>query len=146
MKKIIYITLIALTFLYSNNTSAQCKKFANEVGKPLLRPYISNGQLNTTSLSEGDAAELIVTFYSRQKYRIVVCSEENLKNVTFTLSDLNGNVFFTNADYDFINHWDFKTSTTQKLRIEVKVPKDKNNKSEETETGCVSILVGFRGM
>lgn len=137
-----FIFVLALFLGTQIQADGQCKTFTKNKCKPLLSPYIYNGQLNSAILSEGDFAELILTFYSNQEYRIVICSEESLGKVTFKLSDLNGNEIFSNKDYNFKNYWDFSTNTTQQLRVEVSVP-DSKNKEEITKTGCVSILVGF---
>lgn len=137
-----FIFIISLFLGLQMQTSAQCKKFTKSECKPLLKPYIYNGQLNSAVLSEGDFAELILTFYSNQEYRIVVCAEKELNNIVFKLSDLNGNEIFSNEDHNFVNHWDFSTNTTQQLRVEVSVPETSKEK-EKIRAGCVSILVGF---
>lgn len=137
-----FIFVLALFLGSQVRADGQCKTFTKNKCKPLLNPYIYNGQLNSAILSEGDFAELILTFYSNQEYRIVVCAEEPLGKVVFKLSDLNGNEIFSNKDYNFKNYWDFSTNSTQQLRVEVSVP-ESENRDENIKTGCVSILVGF---
>jgi len=65
-----------------------------------------------------------------------------LKNVEFTLLDNNNNPIFSNIENNYINYWDFVSTSTQQLTLEVKVPKEKSI-NDMTQTGCVSILVGF---
>lgn len=123
------------------NVQAQCKTFIKNECKPKLDPYIYNGQLNSAVLNQGDIAELMLTFYSNQDYRIVVC-DDNLGDVTFRLLDVQGKELFTNADHGYTDTWDFSTNSTQLLVVEVSVPENTTN--EETKSGCVSILVGFK--
>lgn len=143
MKTFIKIFLIT-SFLFGAQqiVSAQCKTFTKNECKPKLSPYIYNGQLNSAVLNEGDFAELMLTFYSNQEYRIVVCAAEELGQVIFRLLDMNGNEIFTNEDHNMIDHWDFATNSTQQLRVEVSVP-ESEKKGELYKSGCVSILVGF---
>ena len=129
MKTIFKIIILSVFILgLQTNIFGQCKSFTKQVCKPKLSPYIYNGQVNSAVLSGGDIAELMMTFYSGQDYRIVVCGEETLKNITFTLKDMT-------------DHWDFHAKVTQQLTVEVKIPVSDNNSDS---SGCVSILVGFK--
>ena len=139
IKKILF--LIAIIFSLQSNAFAQCKAFTKNDCKPKLSPYIYNGQLNSAILNEGDIAELMLTFYSNQDYRIVVCAAEELGDINFVLKDASGNVLFTNADHDMIDYWDFHTKSTQQLSVEVSVPV--TSEKELYKSGCVSILIGF---
>ena len=121
---------------------SQCKGFTRKNCVPNLDPYIYNGQVNSTILNEGDIAELMLTFYANQDYRIFVCAEENLSDLQFKLMDRDRNVIFNNKDHDFIQYWDFSSKATQQLIVEVIVP-ETDSKNPEIESGCVSILVGF---
>ncbi|RLD57431.1 MAG: hypothetical protein DRJ01_13870 [Bacteroidetes bacterium] len=109
---------------------------------PLLSPYIYNGQLNSAILSEGDVAELMLTFYSNQDYRVLVCSEKTLGNIGFRLLDTERNVIFDNKDHGYTNMWDFSSTSTQQLIVEVSVP-ESDTDAKTVKSGCVSILIGF---
>ncbi len=142
MKKLISVLSVAALCLAVNfGAQAQCKTFIKNECKPKLSPYIYNGQMNSAILNQGDFAELMLTFYSNQDYRIVVCSD-GLGDVTFRLLDLQGKELFTNADHNYTDTWDFSTNSTQLLTVEVSVPE--NTTDEEPKSGCVSILVGFK--
>ncbi|MBR3568954.1 MAG: hypothetical protein IKO46_01115 [Salinivirgaceae bacterium] len=142
MKKLISVLSVAALCLAVNfGAQAQCKTFIKNECKPKLSPYIYNGQMNSAVLNQGDFAELMLTFYSNQDYRIVVCSD-GLGDVTFRLLDLQGKELFTNADHNYTDTWDFSTNSTQLLTVEVSVPE--NTTDEEPKSGCVSILVGFK--
>lgn len=142
MKRIFRIlSITAACIMIQANVQGQCKTFIKNECKPKLDPYIYNGQLNSAVLNQGDIAELMLTFYSNQDYRIVVC-DDNLGDVTFRLLDVEGKELFTNADHGYTDTWDFTTNSTQLLVVEVSVPENTTN--EESKSGCVSILVGFK--
>ncbi len=142
MKKIVKILVVVVACLMVQNAAvAQCKTFIKNECKPKLDPYIYNGQLNSAVLNQGDIAELMLTFYSNQDYRIVVCAD-GLGVVNFRLLDLTGKELFSNANHGNIDYWDFSTNSTQLLTVEVSVPENTTN--EDSKSGCVSILVGFK--
>jgi hypothetical protein len=122
-------------------TFGQCKTFTKNECRPKLDPYIYNGQLNNAVLNEGDIAELMLTFYSNQEYRVLVCAAEELGKVNFRLLDMERNEIFSNKDHNNVEYWDFMTNSTQQLIVEVHVPE--TSEGESYVSGCVSILVGF---
>jgi len=144
MKRIFKKTvIIALISVFPYLTNAQCKGFTKKECLPQLKPYVYNGQLNSAVLNEGDVAELLLTFYSGQDYRIFVCSQEMLGNVEFKLLDTDKNTLFYNKDHDYVKFWDFKSNSTQQLIVQVRIPQSEV-KSEIVQSGCVSILAGFK--
>jgi len=143
MKTITKLILIfGILFSLQSSVFGQCKTFTKNICKPKLEPYIYNGQLNSAVLNEGDVAELMLTFYSNQDYRIVVCAADEIGGVEFKLKDASGIELFTNTDHNLVDHWDFHTKSTQQLLIEVSVPQS-TKEGELYKSGCVSILVGF---
>lgn len=142
MKKVIkFLSIVAVCLMAQTSLQAQCKAFIKNECKPKLDPYIYNGQLNSAVLSQGDIAELMLTFYSNQDYRIVVCADD-LENVEFRLLDLTGKELFSNTNHNHTDFWDFSTNSTQLLTVEVSVPE--NTTGGYPKSGCVSILVGFK--
>ncbi|MCK4662404.1 MAG: hypothetical protein KAT68_06040 [Bacteroidales bacterium] len=143
MKRLVKIFLI-LFILVSIPTigMSQCKGFTKKTCVPKIKPYIYNGQLNSALLNEGDVAELLLTFYGSQEYRLVVCCQDILGQVEFKLLDTERNVIFNNADHNYIDSWDFVSSSTQQLIVEVTIP-ESNSGGSTVVSGCVSILVGF---
>jgi hypothetical protein len=122
---------------------SQCKGFTKKSCLPSLEPYLYNGQLNSAVLSEGDVAELLLTFYGGQDYRILVCTQEMLGKVEYKLLDTDRNEVFYNKDHDFTNTWDFNANSTQQLIVQVVVPAGEK-KADIVNSGCVSILIGFK--
>jgi len=141
MKTINLILLISL-FAISSGFS-QCKGFTKKECVPQIKPFTYNGQLNMAVLNPGDVAELVVTFYKGQDYRLFVCSQENLGKIEFKLLDSERNTLFYNKDHDFVNYWDFHSNATQQLIVQVRVPQVEEEVAVAA-SGCVSILIGFK--
>lgn len=144
MKKIIrsFILLTVLTSI-SVFADAQCKSFTKNHCLTDLEPYVYDGQLNSAILTEGDVAELLLTLYGGQDYRILVCGQDVLGKIEFNLFDTNRNLIFSNKDHDYVKSWDFKSNSTQQLIVQVIVPKQESN-VDMLHNGCVSILKGFK--
>lgn len=143
MNTIIKILLPAIFVVVAQlSANAQCKTFTKNECRPKLDPYIYNGQLNSAVLNEGDIAELMLTFYSNQEYRILVCAAPELGKVNFRLLDMQRNEIFSNANHNNVEFWDFMSNSTQQLIVEVSVP-EKTEGGGSYISGCVSILVGF---
>lgn len=138
----VIVALIALIMPFTAN--AQCRSFVKKQCLPQVAPFTHNGQLNTAVMAAGQTAELQMTFYSGQEYRIVVCSQESLGNVWFRLVDANKKeVFNSRNQHDNPNTWDFKIKATQQLTIEIHAP-ESESPNELVESGCVALLVGFK--
>lgn len=130
-------------FAVAGDLAAQCSKtWVKKKCLPKMAPFIHNGQLNMSQLKEGGSSETSLTFYSGQDYRILICAEETLENVSFTVSDMTGKIIFDSKAHNDTDVWDFKVQTTTDLKIVVNV--GKNEGGNGTATGCVSILVGFK--
>lgn len=102
--------------------------------------YIPGENFNAAKLSPGDVAELEMTFYQGEKYRLLVASHPILDTVLFQVSDMQGNVLFDNAKNNKTNHFDFSVAGTQELVVSLSVPKSENARLKPQ--GCVTILVG----
>jgi len=142
-KRILKLVVLALIVAVPVLVNAQCKGFTKKECLPQIKPYVYNGQLNSAVLNEGDVAELLLTFYNNQDYRIYICSQELLGNVEFKLLDTDRNTLFYNKDHDYVKFWDFKSNSTQQLIVQVRVPQSEVKK-EIVNSGCVSIIVGFK--
>lgn len=144
MKNAIIILLTALlSFSLIGETQAQCRKYTKKTCVPKLNPYIFNGQVNSALLNEGDIAELMLTFYADQEYRVLICAENQLGEVKFKLKDNNDKVLFDNRKHNMATYWDFTSNTTQQIIVEMEIP-ESDSDSEKLKNGCVAILVGFK--
>lgn len=121
-----------------------CKRFTQKNCLPGLEPYVNNGQINSTTLFEGDSASLRMTFYSLLDYRLMICSHPILgENVRFRVKDVDGDELY-NSEGSEKDSWDFRVNSTQELIIDVVVPEDASNPSEIPPSGCVSVVLGFK--
>jgi len=128
---------------------SQCKSFAKRKCLPTLKPFIHNGQLNSTTLMEGESAELVMTFHAGQQYRLKVCARETLGNVSFKVMDMQRDVIFDSSkEKSAPDNWDFDVNATQQMIIMVSVPKAKSSSADLpgtlVQSGCVALLVGFK--
>ena len=121
---------------------SQCKNFAKKKCMPKLKPFIHNGQLNSTTLMEGESAELGMTFYSGQDYRLLICSHKILEGTYFEVKDTDNNLIYSSVEKS-TELWDFNVNSTQQLKINVVVP-ESEGLTEMVSSGCVSVMVGFR--
>ena len=138
--RIILIGLLA--FIPTIGVFAQCKGFVKKQ-IPKLAPFIHNGQVNSSVLLSGDQAELTLTFYSGQTYRLLVSSQEVLGDVYFVMRDASKKQLFSSKEQGKFDFWDFSVESTQQMTIEVIVP-NVDTPSGLVPSGCVSILVGFK--
>jgi len=141
MKNLLKTLLLISLLTPSIYGSAQCKRFTKKQCIPELKEYTFNGQLNTAVLSRGEDAELMLSFYSGQKYRMYVCTEETLEGTTFKILDTDKNVIYNSKGKES-NVFDFKVPSTQQLIVQVSVPGKSNSHSLDFQ-GCVSVLIGF---
>lgn len=139
-----FASVLIFLFVASGLTiNGQCKAFSKKNCLPELGSYTHDGNYHATVLTEGEEAELYKTFYSDMDYRMVVCSEESLPVLEFTVMDVNKNILFSSKDNRNLRTWDFKLESSQQLRIILKV-KPSGNQSGVPSSGCVSIMFGFR--
>ncbi len=143
MKKILVLTLFFMVTLGVSQSYTQCKGFAKKVCKVALDPYIHDGNFHAAVLTEGEEAELYKTFYSDTEYRIAVCGSEQLPKIEFKVVDSNNNVLYSNKEHNYATTWDFKLSSSQQLKIIVKVLTASTN-VENIQSGCVAIMFGFK--
>src|SRR5574343_506682 len=107
------ILLVAFTTLLSANVKAQdcekivkiCEGYLN--GTKGTSKFVSDGQVYTAFLDR-EKAEFKTTFFGGSVYRIAATAGEDDTYVIFTVSDLEGNLLFTNKNYKNAPYWDFK--------------------------------------
>jgi hypothetical protein len=132
-----------LSVLITSVSFAQCKSFTKNTCRPILEDFIPNENFNSTMLIPGDEAELKLTFYGGQEYRLVVCGHPVLGEVQFTVLDNKKNELYARRDGNQSNFFDFKLEATQQFHVLVNVPLSENV-NELIHEGCVSIMVGYK--
>jgi len=122
--------------------SAQCRSVAKKQCFPQLSPYTQNGEFNSTRLAPGETAEIQMTFYAGQNYRLMVCAEGVLGDVNFKVLDSDKKELYNSKKADS-KTWDFNVTSTQQLIVAVDVPAS-DAPTKIIPEGCVSIIVGFK--
>lgn len=139
----IFAAVALLLSLSVYTAEAQCKAFAKKTCLPELGLYTHDGNYHAAVLMEGEEAELYKTFYSGMDYRLVICNEETIPALEFTVFDASRNVIFSNKEDKNIKSWDFKLESSQQLRLVLKVASS-GQAGTQPSSGCVSIMFGFR--
>lgn len=143
-KKYLYpLGICMLLMTLPTAISAQCNVFVKKKCMSKIVPFTSNGQVNTSTLQAGQTISLNLSFSAGQDYRIIVCSEEILGEVTFKVIDRSKKVVFDSSQNDYPDFWDFKAKSTQPLTVEVTAPQSQST-SSVLPSGCLSVLVGFK--
>jgi hypothetical protein len=137
------VLFASLTFIGIKSADAQCNTFIKKKCMPKISPFNTNGQMNTSTLMAGQSAQMSLTFSAGQDYRILVCAQEVLEDVSFRVLDMSKKVVFDSKEHDYPDFWDFKVRNTQQFIIEVSVPPSKGTNSI-VPSGCVSVMVGFK--
>lgn len=140
LAQITFILMLGVSF----NSNAQCRGYAKRKCRPSLGEYTHDGKMNFAQLFAGDKAEIQLTFFKGQSYRLLVCADETFTGVEFNVYDSEKNKVFDSEKNDK-DMFDFKVGATQQLIVEIKIPQDGNESKNEFETtGCVSVMVGIK--
>ena len=131
-----------LLFLLAVPAQAQCKAFAKNKCVPDLAPFKFNESFNAAQLAPGEEAEVNLTFFSGQEYRVLVCVHPILGEVNWKLMDANNKVVFESLADEPKHSFDLKATSTMQMKVVVWVPS--KPKTEMVPVGCVAILVGFK--
>lgn len=133
---------LAAAVVLSLSASAQCRSFAKNKCVPELAPYKFNETFNAAQLAPGEEAEVSLTFYSGQDYRVMVCTHPILGEVNWKLVDENNKVIFESLADEPKHHFDLKAANTVPMKVVVWVPN--KGTSAMVHVGCVAIMVGFK--
>ncbi|HPF89059.1 MAG: hypothetical protein H6592_08540 [Flavobacteriales bacterium] len=124
------------------SASAQCRSFAKNKCVPELAPYKFNETFNAAQLAPGEEAEVNLTFYSGQEYRVMVCTHPILGEVNWKLVDENNKIVFESLADEPKKFFDLKAGSTVPMKVVVWVPN--KGSSSMVHVGCVAIMVGFK--
>ena len=143
MKTLIKAVTLFLVFSFATNlVNSQCVSFARGIAKPLLAPFIHDGNYNATFMEEGESAELHKTFFRGEKYRLAFAAVEALpKNIRIRILNDQMKVIFDNAEHNYVYVWDFESESTENLIIHVKIPE--NPQSDIIKGGCIAVMFGI---
>ncbi len=139
MNKYIFFLIVWILLSQINLGYSQCRAFAKQ-GKSGLGEFVHDGAYNALMLSSGQNAQLHKTFYSGQKYRILIAAQNTIQQVKFEVLDLNGNVLYSNTNNNYSLVWDFSVENSQTFIISLTIPKN----NQAVESGCVATVFGFQ--
>ena len=135
--------IVVIIFFFSLGATAQCKKFAIEECLPILKPFVSNGQLNKAALRAGEAMEVEVVFNKGLLYRLIVCTESTSTDAVFIIKDELDNYLYQKTFQNGFATKDIEVDQTRPLKINVQLF-EKENATKESNSDCVSLIVGFK--
>lgn len=133
---------VAACVVMAGAAHAQCRSFAKNKCVPELAPYKFNETFNAAQLSPGEEAEVNLTFFSGQEYRVLVCTHPILGEVNWKLVDAHNKVVFESLADAPKHHFDLKAASTTQMKVVVWVPNKGSN--DMVHVGCVGILLGFK--
>lgn len=134
--------LAGFLFVAAGAAQAQCRSFAKNKCVPELAPYKFNESFNAAQLAPGEEAEVNLTFFSGQEYRVMVCTHPILGEVNWKLMDASNKIIFESLADEPKHFFDLRMANTQQLKVQVWVPG--KAKTDMVHVGCVAIMVGFK--
>ena len=143
MKHLRILIAIATLAALPIASQAQCRALIKNKCLANLLPYKFNETFNAAQLAPGEEAEVDLTFYSGQSYRVMVCAHPILGEVNWKLLDGTGQTLFESTAENPIHNFDFKVANTQQLKVHIDVPEKSKGGNDLLNVGCVGILVGF---
>lgn len=133
---------VAALLVLTASAAAQCRSFAKNKCVPELAPFKFNETFNAAQLSPGEEAEVNLTLFSGQEYRVLVCAHPILGEVNWKLVDAHNKVVFESLADEPKTHFDLKAASTTQMKVVVWVPNKGSN--DMVHVGCVGILLGFK--
>lgn len=143
MKHLSKLIVLAAVAALPALAAAQCRAFVKNKCAASMLPYKFNETFNAAQLAPGEEAEVDLTFFSGQEYRLMICAHPILGEVNWKLMDGTGQTLFESMANDPKPNFDFKVATTQQLKVHIDVPEKSKGGNEMLNVGCVGILVGF---
>jgi hypothetical protein len=143
LTKITALTLLLGSFSLSAISQSACYGYGKAACKADLEGYVQNPQVLNAELGSGESAEISMIFSAKHDYRVQICAEEHMGEIGFKIKSSKGEILFDNQEYEMTDTWDFTMSKTKRLIIEVTFLGAPSEDDFE-ETGCTSILVGYR--
>jgi hypothetical protein len=136
------VIIVMLAMILPVLAFSQCRRFTKVKCLPALGEYIPNDNFNSAVLIPGDEAELMMTFYAGQDYRVMVCAEDILGDVSYDILNDDGEKVFDSATSEK-KHLDFSVANTQQLKMIIKVP-PRGNPNQLIHEGCATVMVGYK--
>lgn len=108
-------------------------------------PWIYNAQSRSGLFNQGSTSKIRCVIYKGMDYRINVCCETTIGDkVNYKIFDARTNeLLFDNATVESESLFEFQSTSTRQLIIEVTVPKGatEQEKSKPMDAACVGLLI-----
>ncbi len=141
--KLSRILTAVFAVFFSVSAFAQCRTFVKNNCGDAMAGYVIGENFNAAKLMPGDQAEMPVTFYSDQQYRVMVCNHKILKGVEFQLVSSDDQVLFDNSGDITQNSFDFQMAGTDSLTVKIKVHEGGADTGINPQ-GCVAVMIGTK--
>jgi hypothetical protein len=110
------------------------------------REFTYNAQSKSGLFAMGSTSKLRCVVYKGMDYRLTVCAESDIlgDNIQFKIYDAKSNEeLFDNSKEEGVKQFEFSSSTTRQLVIEVTVPsgETKEVKGKPADAACVGLLI-----
>lgn len=121
-------------------------KCVMEGSKDDQREFKYNAQSKSGLFAQGSTSKLRCVVYKGMDYRLTVCAETDVlgDNIQFKIFDAKTNEeLFDNTKEENVKQFEFSSSTTRQLIIEVTVPsgETKSAKGKPADAACVGLLI-----
>lgn len=156
MKKIFLVTLIAIASINGFSQAGVCGQFHREYcnlgeGEEETErevkgaPWQYNAQSKSGLFNQGMTSKMRCVIYKGMDYKISVCCETTLGDkVSYKIFDVKTNeLLFDNSTAEDTQVFEFQSTVTRQLVIEVSVPSGETEKSKTkpASAACVGLLI-----
>ena len=83
---------------------------------------------------------MLLTFFSGEEYRMMVCNDDYLKNVRFKLFDVYNKLLFDSTKNGGTRSFDFVARLTTQFKLRIMSDDQGNN----AQYGCLSVMIGHK--
>gem|GEM_PF-4480645 len=136
MKKIISFcgTIFLILLLTAGKTDTRdCSRHITQGFIPFDKEYMME-------ISQGESANYQVTFYDGFVFRLAACTDIRGATLIFSVFDNQGNILFTNKEFELSPYWDFVFKSTLECTVKVELQDVKFSKAK------IWLLVAYKGL
>ena len=130
--------LLIIALFFAASLQGQTETLEKRTKSYFDNSYISDGQVYRVMLNPEEEGEFEVTFFSGTMYRVAMSATIPPENVTYSITDSDKNIIFTNEDFDNSPYWNFVFTSTFDCKIVVNIDK------EEQQSGIVIMMIGYK--
>lgn len=138
MRHFFVLHLFVIFICTGYQTYAQKQKTAVETCEMYMNDgFISDGQYYTYAIQKDEVKQTKITLMGGNTYRVAACGSVS-KKIQFSIVDVQGNVLYTNTNFDYAPYWDFEINKT----IECTILLQNNDTTIPTDKSI--LLIGYK--